>query len=734
MKLLTSVCQGMPGFNVFVHPMLAKINPSLLNPNRNTRPVIKTVTEEVVDLRKNTAVVTADELVLALKRLHNLIHAYGHPAFARRLLPPVIWSLWSLASWIGASEHCEKNYCSPARDLVRIYVRLHASPLETRSLIRNLLFMGNKNPAKLQWKFKPSNDGQQIFISKTQENGPTNPLSNTGALLDLEPKASLLANILDEASTGDEISILFLDLFKQWVDAGRKKSTCEIVIKQDQDQDPDPLTRLLETKVLQELIKKTPKKLIGHPDQILDLIKEILQEQGSLPESDGPVATALSLLSIVVTSEGFQKSKVDKNTMDSIITSLGHICQTNSDVAKTAGNLSYLLQHWRDIEAQLQPMPTANARELEDRKTYNLALQYITGPDAPAPVRSEGLNMISNLIAGRSPILDIPATMALLSSLLEDRDDFINLRVIKMFNQLATHHPSSTVQELLDHYMDAQEQVNVDSRLRFGEALTQVVERLGETFTEELSKKTCQVLLLIAGRRAKREKTEKRQQKEARLSEMKRKKEAEAWGGTPPDWNGDEDKDVTSAEKQRSKIIASIVGGWESKRGSEDIRIRASALSILGAGMETNLDGVGPDMVTATIDLAMDILTMEPEVEKGILRRSAVLAVMSFIRALDKAKKSRRRIGFDLTDESQASISRTLEYIAHNDNDGLVQQHSRDVIESLQAWKMATLIPELPQQTQKGIFTRLAGLTVNPTKRLTPSMNPGSRPLVEEVE
>ena len=45
----------------------------------------------------------------------------------------------------------------------------------------------------------------------------------------------------------------------------------------------------------------------------------------------------------------------------------------------------------------------------------------------------------------------------LLSSLLNEDDDYINLTVVRLFTQLASKHPRSTTKEILDHYVDANE-------------------------------------------------------------------------------------------------------------------------------------------------------------------------------------------------------------------------------------------------------------------------------------
>ena len=143
---------------------------------------------------------------------------------------------------------------------------------------------------------------------------------------------------------------------------------------------------------------------------------------------------------------------------------------------------------------------------------------------------------------------------------------------------------------------------------------------------------------------------------------------------------------------------------------------------------------MGPTIVSAGVDLCLNILAMEPELEKGILRRAAIIVILSFVKALDEARQSGKSLGFGLTDQSRADIQRTLEYIAASDNDGLVQEHARDVVESLENWGMASL---LPRESASSGLGNLAGLRVNPSVNLPGVANTetiGGRPRIEEIE
>ena len=156
------------------------------------------------------------------------------------------------------------------------------------------------------------------------------------------------------------------------------------------------------------------------------------------------ISVALSLLNMIITVPNFQKSKADPDVIKSIETSLAKLSKKQSDISQTANNLSLLLLYRDELHDPSEPLPSApTSRQIEDRKTYSLAISYITQPDSPPPVRSEGLNLISTLIASQSPILDIPVILVLMSSLMRDGEDYTNLRVIKIFTLLASNHPKA---------------------------------------------------------------------------------------------------------------------------------------------------------------------------------------------------------------------------------------------------------------------------------------------------
>jgi hypothetical protein len=646
----------------------------------------------------------------------------------RRLTTPILLQIWVLAS-LPSSEESVAQFKKAARDLLQTCFRLFGTGDITSTIIPNLLSKGPSPGTDLVWEYHSAPQGGVEVVAS-----PDTVLSQNDEMdwSQIQEKAATLVEMMASACSTEDLTSLFLGLFQNWIKTSQESENSSGIFTAIPSRTlHSPLSELVEITILQQLLETVPEKLVGQFDQLQDLISHVFRMDAQSRLADEPVAIILSLLNLIVTAPTFNKSDLKKENLEIVERSLDRLSRdgSRSQISQTASNIALLLKYRSEESQDDEPVSGPSSRQIEDRRVYNLAMNYVTGADNPPPVVSEGLNLLSGLIAARSSILDVTAVNVLLSNLLSNNEDYINLRVVKMFTQLAENHPKSTVRELTDHYLDPQEKANTDTRLRFGEALVQVIERLGQTFTGETATHACETLLSIAGRRGYRPKTMAKQRRDEKLKKRKTNNDE---GEDDLDMDGDDDE-RTEEERARDEILAQIVQGWDSKRGSEDVRMRASALSIFGTALETNTIGIGATMVSNSIDLCINILTLEPEMEKSVVRRAAILVVLGFVKALEEARNAGRSLGFGLTDQSREDIQRTLQYIASTDNDGLVQQHARDVFESLEAWQMATLLPQ-PEQTDRTGLGGLAGLAINPLENLGSRPGDGARPRIEEIE
>jgi hypothetical protein len=624
-----------------------------------------------------------------------------------------------------------------AINLLGTWLKLFGDKEDTVSLLfSDVDGVNSEAVAHTQWEYSSARGRIEILV-------PSRASSTTSDLdwSNIERRIQTVTDILVSDCTADTVSSMFLYLLHRWIKEMEGQRGIEIRTEVHKGNTESAIHKLIEMTLLQKLLDGAPEKLVSHFKQLMDLICGVLSSKGYSQLSEDILSVILSLLNLVITAPTFKKSDLSPDALRIVETSLE--CLSNDhrpQISQTAQNLGLLLKYRGEMDDSENSVSITNSLQMEDRRTYNLAINYITGADNPPPVISEGLNMLSKLILSNSSMLDVTAVIVLLSNLLKENEDYLTLRVVKSFTQLAHRHPRTVVRELLDNYIDPQEKSSTDTRLRFGEALLQVVERLGETFGGEIAQDVGESLLSIAGRRGYRPKMRAKHEREQRLKDMKEKKKAKREEKGLPDDEDDEsddiyhDEELTEQERKNNEVLEQIVQGWDSKRGAEDVRIRASSLSIFGTALETNIAGMGSIIVSAGIDLCVSVLTLETGMETGILRRAAIIAILGFVKALASAKEAKRALGFGLTDQSREDISRTLRYVADTDSDGLVQEHARDVVESLENWHMASLVT--PQSEAAPTFpSALSGLQLQqPGITSLAGEQRQSRPKIEEIE
>ncbi|KAF4637199.1 hypothetical protein G7Y89_g881 [Cudoniella acicularis] len=730
---------GMPGWGAFVEPIMRCIDPASVE-NTSWQTPSK---EEILTLGSPKILVQPTELAKALRNLSTLLTSHPHPSLSKRLLRPILLPLWSLASWPQDTEAIENMFRKPAREMLKILIQLSPSGKDSLAkngqtsstdilsiILQNLTFTGRSESDKKYWRYITNKDGG----IQIQEQNP-DEINSTDRKLDL----AVIDNATDKfisfmglfENTPDfnvEISILFMALCSKWLfrKEPRERETVLTRLESKEDDIGKFESRLIEAKVMQKMMIAFPDKLVNDSNQVLDLVRQVLLDFTASDrvgrDGDDAVSVALSLLNIVLTSPNFRGGQENTN-LESIQSSLTAISQMNhQDITTTARNLLLLLKFRATVDkSETTPSTTRTDQQLEERKSYSLALSYLTATDSPPPVRVQGLELISTLIRSNNSILDIPALLVLFSSVLQDEDEYIYLRAIQSFIQLSQRHPRAVTKDLIERYVDSNEDCDLDQRLRLGEALLQVIQNNPLSFTGETAQSVSKGLLFIASRRGYRPKTEKEQQRALKTKQKENAEAEEAWDGDIPQIFDDEINDET-------KILSEIVSGWESNRGSEDVRIRASALSILGEAMEANIAGLSSNVVAKAIDTSIHILTLELSPSTAIIRRSAILLIMHFVKALDTARSEGKKLGFGFVGQSLADVSRILGYVEETDTDRLVRQHARDVVEGLGAWEMNSLVPSGVQQTE---LRELAGLQIRPGGG---NVDGKMRPRIEEIE
>ncbi|CAL5873163.1 uncharacterized protein PFLUO_LOCUS7432 [Penicillium psychrofluorescens] len=693
--------------------------------------------------------------------------------------------------------------------LLQTYFSISVGAQPLKKLVDNLLWDGGST-----WTYaKESNDG--VLLIERHES--RNEASNVIKMMDsLQSRTDLFVGLLgSDPSSEERTGDMFLHVSESWlVHPTCTPQTHEPSKASLDDGDSENLIqRLVSAKVSEKLLDNFRDMLSRRPLRVLELIKHVINgELQKLESQRGPQEAGKVLLSslanIVHKEEGQEKSRSDTESFESLSTAFSLLSTVLASAEfATSQEIKPLLESIKDQLDQLIPLLPPSLSKPGTTSSMLLEIQ-LTHPEhddtkpAPAhisdlethrqalanlnselpPVQAEGFSLLSTLITKSSPVLDIPATLTLLLSIITDTsesaasEEFIYLNAIKIIGTLASRHPRTVVKTLVDSYADRSEQRDLDQRLRIGEALLRTVQDLGDALTGETAKILGEGMIAVGGRRGRKPQTQRSRAEQ--LEKEKRKKEREepampeGWSTTSGpsaslsemDLLGYDDSESESPEQtaQAANIVAAWAAGASSDEDPDDLRIRASALSVLASAVQSNIIGLGPAILSSSVELALATLTLEPAPESAILRRSSVILLLDILKTLDTTREKRGGkeigFGFSLVDDASPfssshdtgsrgpstignipSMLRTLGFVESRETDGITRGHLRALVESLEAWLEKSLMWRIGSQTGDGdeaaeprleLGNRIAGLSVDPIA----GQSGGQRPRIEEIE
>lgn len=778
-------------------------------------PLFKALTAEVdasagrwmftsSDASGGQALVDGPMLHLAIDRLKTLTLQHPNPGLVKRLINPILVPLWGLAYF--AMEESQTTLHESVMALLQTYfgVSLGVQPL--KKLVDHLLWNGGPT-----WTYGLDSKGQ---ISLKKRDPSHEDQFNVIQLMDsLQSRIEMFVRILgSDPSSEERTGDIFLYVSETWLvkDSSIQRPLDQLQLPSEKDESEVILQKLVSAKLAEKLLENFKDTLSRRPLRVLELIKQIIDSESGRastrtktknaslaslanivnkddeekPESSTEndltesLSTAFSLLSAILASPEFAMSNETRPILESIKTQLDLlVIHLPSSLTKPATTSSMLLEIHLAFPQHIGSKETLP--NVSDLDTHRQALTNLTS--VLLPVQAEGFSLLSDLIKKSSPVLDIPATLTLLLSFITNEsesaanEEFIYLNAIKLIGILASRHPRTIVKTLVDRYMDKSETVTLDPRLKIGESLLRTVQDLGEALTGETGRILGEAMISVAGRRghkpqaqkARREQLEKEKRQEEREARRREKENA-----MPPGWNvtsasiteelgrhfqeHDDDEDTESPEQNAhaAHILSAWATGGQSDEEPDDLRVRASALSILASAVQTNLAGLGPAIASSAVDLALATLTLEPSAESAILRRASVVLLLDILKALDTARETRGStgigFGFSLSenpsqganDPGMGSIGnlprmlRTLHFVEGHETDSIVRGHIRVLIESLEAWTEKSLLwgigvrgrDEEQNEPRFELGDRIAGLSVDPLAGRS------ARPRIEEIE
>lgn len=723
-------------------------------------------------------VTSEPELYRALSRLSTIIFSHPNPGLTKRLVRPIVLPLWGILSY-AISRPLRKEWKEISFKLLESYLKFAADIDQLDLLAANLVWDGPP-----QWKFGPGAEGgiELRRRSSTTENAfdalqqMTHIDTQVGNFMDLVVSAS---------ATDEDIGQLFLRTTRRWLLPDLEQQPERSILSGSAE--ADPLDVIVRAKLVQAMLERFKEKFVSNPAQLLELNKQLLEEyvnvkgegrrnasrsqsvisialgeittgkytQGAIQrkrglpsaamDSEDLVSISLGLLSTIMSAPDLNRTPQVAALVQSILPLLAHISDmgaSGSAIASEAQNLISLM-NGPDTQERNNDSDAGkrNNHVQQSQAVYAEVLQNLRS-ESP-PIRAEALTILQTLIASHSPAVSLPATtLLLIQNVLTDPESFVYLAGIKTLITLAEQDPRLVARLIADAFADPNENGGLELRLRVGEALASVVDAAEQRLLRGTGKSDTVTLraamghvaeagLAIAGRRGKRPKTQQARMQKAKLEKRKNREAERAWGGDVPrllqEREGPEESD---AERRQREILERVLHGWEETGIGEDVRLRTSALSILGQLAHSMLGHLDSGFAATVAELSIQILRMEGGPEKAILRRAAAMALVAIVRAADVAVEASTGLSPALQRVNWEEMEDSLKLVSDVEEDELAKGHARTALEDLEAIKMKRLLGFTNEQPRLEITGRLAGLEVDPEADLR--HHGGSK--IEEME
>ncbi|KAJ5894770.1 hypothetical protein N7495_006461 [Penicillium taxi] len=790
---------GTIGHSIFIDPVFGALTAKLNDASRQwITPTSESHESKSGRSEKLNAVLVDGAVVdLAMNRLISLSLQHPNPGLVKRIVYPILIPLWGLACY--SQEQQLNSLHNKVMELLKTYFSISAGVQPFKKIIGNLLWDGG-----LDWTYTIDSKRRISLIARREQGDHSNLIR----LIDsLDRRSDIFVQLLgSDPSIEEHTSDMFLYVSQIWL-VKPHSSDEKIKILGEQE---NIIQKLVCAKVAEKLLNNFKDTLSRRPLRVLELIKQVIdgelheftarlsktqagrsnrpslsslsnivsEESGNnegISEKDASesLSTAFSLLSTVLASPEFSISQETQKLLESIKNHLDQLIPMLPPLlSKPATTSSMLLeiQLMSSGHDETKPPPP----HISDLETHRQALTNLNS-DLP-PVQAEGFSLLSKLIKNSSPVLDIPSTLTLLLSIINDmsgsssNDEFIYLNAIKLIGTLASRHPRTVIKTLVESYTDKSEQRSLDQRLKIGESLLRTVQDLGQGLNGETARILGEGMITVAGRRGYKPQAQTDRKKQAEKERMQHEREErENRGPTlPAGWSIpsepssskrkltlDDDSDTESPEKtsHAANIVAAWAAGASSDEEPDDLRVRASALSILASAVQSNIIGLGSAIISSAVDLALATLTLESAPESAILRRASTILLLDILKALDTARENRHGkdigFGFTLADDSfQASsnrqnpssigsipsILRKLGFVESIELDDIVRGNLRSLIESLEVWLEKSIMWGIGQGNEAGeprmeLGDRIAGLSVDPL-----AGRGSTRPRIEEIE
>lgn len=722
---------GTTGWTIFAVPILRDLCP-------------RDVSQLDLQDRHRQAIVVEQKLNLALKRLSIIVDGHSHAGLLRRLINPVILSLWALLNYATASSALDKSWATLTRNILIRYMSIACDAREADSIARNLFWDGGP-----EWTFGPGSQGGVEIRRRRVDNeaaSDVNVMNNIFIRLEsLDIRVNHFVCLLADAKIPDDVAgQVFLKITERWLSLNQNER------KNLTEYDDDPLVPLIDAKLSEAMATKFKEQYVKSPQHVMELMSQLIRNyvnnhqaranteakssglsrsqlqtmipkdeihQGTQHTSDDDIVQfAISILNTLVSAREFTWTSETHTTLGSVIIPLVYLSQVHPRfpmaplISNSAHELLLLIQ-----PLHTPTQPCASDFLASHRTTLKAALSELNS--AEPPDRTWALKSLHKVIQNPTafPVIDVPSvTYLIVNESLADPESYVHTAAIPVLYDLAVRAPNPVVSILVDAFVDIEEQslklgrglqmeeqmkvlqAALDFRLRVGELLSNFVTEDGfwvesgdVMIKYHCIKRITDACLLLASRRGQR-KQNLQSRMQIQDEERKIKEESEAaWDGPIP--NLVDMKDDNPQDQADRDVLLEIVQGWHDTNIEEDVRIRTSALSVLSSVIERRMGFLKQATIDAAMQFVIFVLTMETSEARSILRRAAVLVVMGLLRSLAGLIESGKEQVIRLSSKQEEDLARVIGWVKDEDADALVRDHAVNVLEGLEALQFKKL-------------------------------------------
>ncbi|KAL4803845.1 hypothetical protein BDV18DRAFT_39950 [Aspergillus unguis] len=794
---------GTVGHSIFLEPIFKTLTGTL---DESSRAYI--MPSQKAQGPKPSLLSTESEILLSIARLKTLVLQPPNPGLVKRVVYPVLLPLWGLLCF--SKQQQLKSFHEDIMVILQTYFGISVGFPSLKKIVDNFLFAGGDTCTYT------SDLLNRISLKKPSSDDSAKDI--VGLVDSLQSRTELFSSLLEaDPSRDEQTGEVFLYVSETWLTqhSSSARTPDKLQLYPDSDTSDHIVRKLVCAKIAETLLDTFKDTLSRRPLKVLELLKHIidgeLRQASTQSKTTGSAETGrvslsslanivpsqqpdsneatehdpaeslqvvFSLLSTILASPEFsvtdEITDILRNVKERLDLLIPHLPPSLSKSGTTASMLLEI-----QLDSPEQHGSRSKSTENLDFETHRRALINLNS-ELP-PVQAEGFSLLSELITKSSPILDIPSTLTLLVSIITDssetasNDEFIYLNAIKIIGTLASRHPRTVLKTLTERYIDRSEVTTLDQRLKVGEALLRTVQDLGEALAGETAKILGDALISVAGRRSQKPEAQKSRrqalEQERRRRELDSQRQEENASSEPAaskllaeirseEGNSDSESETPEQIAHSANIIAAWAAGSSRDEEPDDLRVRASALSILAMAIQTNIQGLGSTILSSSVDLALATLTLEPDDESAILRRASAVLLLDILKAMDTARENRpsQNLGFGFTlmddsatgfgDSSQSArgpstigniphMLRTLAAVEAHETDSIVRGHIRVLTESLEAWIEKSLMWGVGRHVgvegddpRLELGDRIAGLRVSPLAGRDSAL----RPRIEEIE